>query len=52
MKLVDDTDDLRKKVMFRLLAFHRGQERRDFGLKWTDWIDKTFKHKQGHYKGF
>ena len=52
MKLVDDTDDLRKKVMFRLLCVHRARKGEILALKWTDWIDKTLNINKAITRGF
>ena len=52
MKLVDDTDDLRKKVMFRLLAFTGARKGEILALKWTDWIDNTLNINKAITRGF
>lgn len=52
MKLVDDTDDLRKKVMFRLFAFTGARKGEILALKWTDWIDNTLNINKAITRGF
>ncbi|MCY7168791.1 site-specific integrase [Streptococcus gordonii] len=52
MELVDDTDDLKKKVMFRLLAFTGARKGEILALKWTDWIDNTLDINKAITRGF
>lgn len=52
MKLVDDTDDLKKKVMFRLLAFTGARKGEILALKWSDWIDNTLNINKAITRGF
>ena len=52
MKLVDDTDDLKKKVMFRLFAFTGARKGEILALKWTDWIDNTLNINKAITRGF
>lgn len=50
LKLVDKTDELRKKVLFRLLAFTGARKGEVLALKWEDWTDKHSEHKQSHHE--
>ena len=52
MRLVDGTDDLRKKVMFRLFAFTGARKGEILALKWTDWIDNTLNINKAITRGF
>ena len=52
LELVDKTDDLRKKVLFRLLAFTGARKGEVLALKWEDWTNNTLNINKAITKGF
>ena len=52
MKLVDNTNNLKKIVLFRLLAFTGGRRGEILALKWDDWKDNTLSINKAITRGF
>lgn len=52
LKLVDETNNLQKKVLFRLLAFTGARKGEVLALKWADWTDKTLNINKAITRGF
>ena len=52
LELVDKTDELRKKVLFRLLAFTGARKGEVLALKWEDWTDNTLSINKAITRGF
>lgn len=52
LELVNRTDDLRKKVLFRLLAFTGARKGEVLALEWKDWTDNTLDINKAITRGF
>ena len=52
LKLVYKTRDIRKMVLFRLLAFTGARKGEVLALKWEDWIDNTLNINKAITRGF
>ena len=52
LELVDQTDELRKKVLFRLLAFTGARKGEVLALKWEDWTNNTLSINKAITRGF
>lgn len=52
LELVDQADELRKKVLFRLLAFTGARKGEVLALKWEDWTNNTLNINKAITRGF
>lgn len=52
LNLVDQTKDLEKITLFRLLAFTGARKSEILALEWTDWVDNTLNINKAVTRGF